>query len=80
VKVKDLIKLLSEINPEADVIIKREVESVGYGTCDSIRVGIFAETDYGNDFFPGEEVLVRPGEVKAVCFIAKEDPIEKINK
>lgn len=79
-KVRDLIQFLKDINPEAEVVIKREVESYGYGKLDILRVGIFSETDYGNDFFPGEDMIVQPSEVKAVCFLAKEDPPEKVSK
>jgi hypothetical protein len=66
-RVKDLIKLLEDINPEAEVIIKKDVESHGYDRLMNISFGIFEETDYGNDFYPGDTLIVSPTEVQALC-------------
>lgn len=78
-KIKDLLALLSEMNPEADVIIHRDVENYGYGPISKLDVGTFEPTDYGNDFWPGQTVIVNLKQVKAVCLYSedyKPDPVQ----
>lgn len=72
-KVKELVEYLSRINPEAEVIIHRDVDNYGFGLLDKIQVGLFSETDYGNDFYLDQRLVVNPKEVKAVCFVAQDD-------
>lgn len=80
-KVKDLADLLSKLNPEATVVVHRDAFNYGYGEISTIKVGLFVETDYGNDFFVEQRLVVNPKEVTAICIYPddSEDKTEKLN-
>lgn len=46
-KVKELIKSLQELDPEAVVILSRDSEGNGYGECEAVETGCFVD---GHDF------------------------------
>lgn len=69
---KDLLELLSKVNPEADVIIHRDCQNYGYGIIDRIVIGVFETTDYGNDFLPEQRIIISPSQVKAVCIYPED--------
>lgn len=72
-KMGKLLSILEKFDPDMDIIIRRDVSMPGYGFLDKIEMGIFKITDFGNDFFKYQEMLVGPDESKALCFVAEED-------
>jgi hypothetical protein len=75
-KAKELIDFLSTINPNAEIVIYRDTESPGYGLCKDLKCGVFVLTEYGNDFYPGEKMIVNAAEVDAVCLVPEDDYVE----
>lgn len=71
-KVKELIRFLSEFPEEAEVVIFKDVDEYGYGSLKSITPGVFETTDYGNDFYPHQGILLNSGQIKSVCLEAEE--------
>jgi len=76
-KIGHLIELLEQFDPELEVVIKRDVELPGYGFIDRIEVGVFALTEYGNDFHLFEDFLVGVHESRAICLVAEDDKPEE---
>lgn len=75
-KVKDLLALLTKLNPEAEVIIHRDCQNYGFGFIDRVRTGVFEKTDYGNDFYPDQEMIIHPAQVKSICIFPEDNPQE----
>lgn len=71
-KIKDLIDILTKFNPEAEVVIHKDVDEYGYSHLTNIIPGIFKLTDYGGDFFPHQQMIVLRDEVQAICLVAED--------
>jgi len=69
--VKDLIKELLKYPPELQIVIKKDVDSSGYGYIDRIKWGCFEMNDVGNDFYD-EATLPEENQCKAICLVADE--------
>lgn len=71
-----LIELLQNYNPDAEVVIHRDCQNYGYGFIDKTLTGVFELTDFGNDFFPSQDIVIDPRQVKAICFYPEDVTIE----
>lgn len=71
-KVKNLIEILQKFNPEAEVIIHRDCQNYGYGFIDKIKTGVFELTEYGNDFWPDQDMVVSPAQVRSICIFPED--------
>jgi hypothetical protein len=69
-KVKDLIEFLSRCPQDADIVIEKDIDENGFDYLDHIIPGIFELTDYGNDFYPEQGMLLNSAQVRAVCLVA----------
>jgi hypothetical protein len=70
--VRELINLLSSLNPNAEVIIHRDCQNYGYGFIDKIMTGVFEVTDYGNDFWADQDIIIDRAQVKAICLYPED--------
>ena len=71
-KVIDLINLLKDFNPDAEVVIHRDNINYGFGIIKSVKVGIYEATDYGGDFLPYEDLIVNPAQIKSICLYPED--------
>lgn len=71
-KVHQLLDLLQKLNPEADIIIHRDCQNYGFGIIDKIETGVFEPTEYGNEFWPDQKLVVNPAQVRSVCLFPED--------
>lgn len=79
-KVKELIALFTSFNPEAEVVVHRDCANYGFGLIDKISVGVYEATDYGNDFLPYQQLIVKASEIAAVCIYPQDSDAAEISR
>lgn len=75
----ELIDILSKFNPDAEVVIFREVANYGYGKVLRIVPGIYEKTDYGNDFYPDQRLILSGSQIRSICLFPEDDDILEKN-
>lgn len=71
-KVKELIELLKTYHQEAEVVIHRDSQNFGYGKIDKIITGVFETTEYGNDFWPDQGLIVSISQIRSICLYPED--------
>lgn len=72
--VSELIDILKTYKQDAEVVMKTEE---GFMFAAEAIDGVFALTDYGNDFYPYDVMCVRAHEERAVCLFPDEEVEEE---